>query len=89
MGYRDFIWAARIIDEANARLGNGDNASWTAADMRQLASSVASEEHATAPCPVCRNTVQATTTARITSHRDSSGRMCPAAGLAWHTAVVS
>ena len=86
--YRDYIFAARIIDQANAMLGNGKHASWTADDMRDLASSVAAETNTPGVCPVCAKPVHANTSARVAKHRDGAGNICTASGQ-WFVIAVT
>ena len=85
--YHDYIIAANLIDQANAMLGNGRKCSWTAEDLRDLASSVAAEKGVTGTCPQCRQPVEANTSARIRRHRDSIGKDCTASGQWFHMAV--
>lgn len=85
--YRDYIFAARIIDQANAILGNGPKCPWTAEDMRDLASSVAAEHGVVGKCPQCNTEVVANGSARIMRHRNPIGQDCTASGQ-WFAIAV-
>jgi len=87
--FRDFVFAARIIRKVNAALGNGDNCPWTMDMFFDLASSVAAEYNENGQCPLCNGDVHATTSARISSHRNADGVQCPTSGHSFHIAVVT
>lgn len=86
--YRDYVFAARVIKQANARLGNPERCSWTADDMYDLASSVAAEAGTEGKCPMCNATVFATDSARVRGHINSKGQKCTASGQWFHIAAV-
>ena len=85
--FRDYVFAARTIQRANAFLGNGDKCSWTADDFLDLASSVAAENGAPGECPMCNKEVHANSSARVQKHMDGAGKLCVASGQWFHIAV--
>lgn len=90
--YRDYIFAARMIEQANTLLDYGPTAAWTAQDLRDLAASVAAEEHVESHCPICRKPVTAAEYSPIpviTMHEDTFGRPCVASGQPLFTALPS
>ena len=86
--YRDYIFAARITEKANAFCGNGPKVSWSADDWRDLASSVAAEDGTPGTCPICNTQVYANSSARVQKHRDGNGNVCGASGQWFHVAVA-
>jgi len=85
--FRDYVQAARITEKANLFLGNGPRTPWTADDWRDLASSVAAETGQPGRCPICAEEVEATSTARVSRHKNKIGQICTASGQWFHIAV--